>query len=147
MWKLVIEDDESKRTVGPLTRDDYTIGRQEGNTIRLSERNVSRSHGRIRRKRNGASKDVFVLGLGTGVSAAAIARYPVRSIEIADIESGSREAAQYFAQENRNILADPRVTFLVADGRNALLARKKSYDVILSDPSDTSPSRLRISVG
>ena len=34
-------------------------------------------------------KDVFVLGLGTGVSAAAIARYPVRSIDIADIESGS----------------------------------------------------------
>ncbi len=81
-------------------------------------------------------KDVFVLGLGTGVSAAAIARYPVRSIEIADIESGSREATKYFAPENRNILADPRVTFLVADGRNALLARKKTYDVILSDPSD-----------
>ncbi len=50
MWKLVIEDDEGKRTVVPLTRDDYTIGRQEGNTIRLTERNVSRSHGRIRRK-------------------------------------------------------------------------------------------------
>ncbi len=81
-------------------------------------------------------KDVFVLGLGTGVSAAAIARYPVRSIDIADIESGSREATRFFAQENRNILADPRVTFLVADGRNALLARKKTYDVILSDPSD-----------
>jgi len=62
MWKLVIEDDEGKRTVVPLTRDDYTIGRQEGNTIRLTERNVSRSHGRIRRKGarpggNGASKD------------------------------------------------------------------------------------------
>ncbi len=81
-------------------------------------------------------KDVFVLGLGTGVSAAAIARYPVRSIEIADIESGSREATTFFAAENRNILADPRVKFLVADGRNALLARKKTYDVILSDPSD-----------
>jgi spermidine synthase len=81
-------------------------------------------------------RDIFVLGLGTGVSAAAIARYPVRSIEIADIESGSREATRHFAAENRNILADPRVTFLVADGRNALLARKKTYDVILSDPSD-----------
>ena len=81
-------------------------------------------------------KDVFVLGLGTGVSAAAIARYPVRSIDIADIESGSREATKLFAAENRNILADPRVKFLVADGRNALLARKKTYDVILSDPSD-----------
>ena len=55
MWKLVIEDDEGKRTVVPLTRDDYTIGRQEGNTIRLTERNVSREHGRIKRKRpNGA---------------------------------------------------------------------------------------------
>jgi spermidine synthase len=81
-------------------------------------------------------KDVFVLGLGTGVSAAAIARYPVRSIEIADIEAGARNATRLFAAENRNILADPRVRFLVADGRNALLARKKRYDVILSDPSD-----------
>jgi pSer/pThr/pTyr-binding forkhead associated (FHA) protein len=72
MWKLVIEDDEGKRTVVPLTRDDYTIGRQEGNTIRLTERNVSREHGRIQRKRNGAppappsaanghGKDNFVL--------------------------------------------------------------------------------------
>lgn len=71
MWKLVIEDDEGKRTVVPLTRDDYTIGRQEGNTIRLTERNVSREHGRIRRRRsngNGAppgpsarERDLFVL--------------------------------------------------------------------------------------
>ncbi len=64
MWKLVIEDDEGKRTVVPLSRDDYTIGRQEGNTIRLTERNVSREHSRIRRKRaggNGVAKDVFLV--------------------------------------------------------------------------------------
>ncbi len=54
MWKLVIEDDESKRTSVPLTRDDYTIGRKEGNTIRLTERNVSREHAKIR-KSNGAA--------------------------------------------------------------------------------------------
>jgi len=53
MWKLVIEDDESKRTSVPLTRDDYTIGRKEGNTIRLTERNVSREHAKIH-KANGA---------------------------------------------------------------------------------------------
>jgi ABC transport system ATP-binding/permease protein len=62
MWKLVIEDDEGKRTVVPLSREDYTIGRQEGNTIRLTERNVSRQHSRIRRKRaNGAGSDSFVI--------------------------------------------------------------------------------------
>src|SRR5579871_4446690 len=53
MWKLVIEDDEGKRTVVPLTRDDYTIGRKEGNTIRLTERNVSREHCKLH-KSNGA---------------------------------------------------------------------------------------------
>jgi pSer/pThr/pTyr-binding forkhead associated (FHA) protein len=54
MWKLVIEDDEGKRTVVPLTRDDYTIGRKEGNTIRLTERNVSRDHCKLH-KANGAA--------------------------------------------------------------------------------------------
>src|SRR5712671_2860187 len=51
MWKLVIEDDEGKRTVVPLTRDDYTIGRKEGNTIRLTERNVSREHAKLRKQK------------------------------------------------------------------------------------------------
>lgn len=50
MWKLVIEDDEGKRTVVPLTRDDYTIGRREGNTIRLTERNISRDHVKLVKK-------------------------------------------------------------------------------------------------
>ena len=61
MWKLVIEDDEGKSTVVPLSREDYTIGRQEGNTIRLTERNVSRTHGRVRRTRNANGSGGFVL--------------------------------------------------------------------------------------
>jgi pSer/pThr/pTyr-binding forkhead associated (FHA) protein len=54
MWKLAIEDDEGKQTVVPLTRDEYTIGRKDGNTIRLTERNVSRDHARLYKK-NGSS--------------------------------------------------------------------------------------------
>ncbi len=50
MWKLVIEDDEGKRTVVPLARTEYTIGRREGSSIRLTERNVSRGHARLWRK-------------------------------------------------------------------------------------------------
>src|SRR5579862_6706433 len=49
MFKLVIQDDEGKTTVVPLIRDEITIGRKEGNTIRLTERNVSRRHARILR--------------------------------------------------------------------------------------------------
>nr|MDQ3037758.1 FHA domain-containing protein [Myxococcota bacterium] len=53
MYKLVIADDEGKTTVVPLVRDEITIGRKEGNTIRLTERNVSRRHAKLR-KGNGA---------------------------------------------------------------------------------------------
>lgn len=53
MYKLVISDDEGKTTVVPLVRDEITIGRKEGNTIRLTERNVSRRHAKLT-KANGA---------------------------------------------------------------------------------------------
>ncbi|MBI2372984.1 MAG: FHA domain-containing protein [Deltaproteobacteria bacterium] len=53
VFKLIIEDDEGKTTVVPLSRGELSIGRMEGNTIRLMERNVSRRHARLVRE-NGA---------------------------------------------------------------------------------------------
>src|SRR5262249_8579974 len=50
MWKLTIEDDEGKRTPLPLFRDEYTVGRSEENTIRLTERNISRKHACLQRR-------------------------------------------------------------------------------------------------
>jgi ABC transport system ATP-binding/permease protein len=49
LLKLIIEDDEGKTTIYPLADDDVSIGRREGNTIRLMERNVSRRHARLSR--------------------------------------------------------------------------------------------------
>ncbi len=48
--KLIIEDDEGRKTVVPFVRDEITIGRMEGNTIRLTERNVSRRHAKLLRQ-------------------------------------------------------------------------------------------------
>jgi pSer/pThr/pTyr-binding forkhead associated (FHA) protein len=61
MFKLVIQDDEGKTTVVPLVRDEITIGRKEGNTIRLTERNVSRRHARIVR----SASEVTIEDLGS----------------------------------------------------------------------------------
>jgi len=47
MLRLVISDDRGAKTIVPLVRDEITIGRAENNTIRLTERNVSRSHAQI----------------------------------------------------------------------------------------------------
>ncbi len=52
MYKLIIEDDDGKTTEVPIIRDEITVGRKEGNTIRLTERNVSRRHARITRQNN-----------------------------------------------------------------------------------------------
>src|SRR5688572_10959322 len=47
MWKLTIQDDQATKTVVHLVRDEYTLGRDEGNAVRLTERNISRKHARL----------------------------------------------------------------------------------------------------
>ncbi len=65
MFNLVIQDDEGKTTIVPLVRDEITIGRKEGNTIRLTERNVSRRHARI--VRNNGEVTIEDLGSYNGI--------------------------------------------------------------------------------
>ncbi|MGB0588844.1 MAG: FHA domain-containing protein [Myxococcota bacterium] len=59
MYRLEIRDDEGRSTVVPLerlSREEVTIGRKEGNSIRLTERNVSRQHAKLVRR----DSDVFI---------------------------------------------------------------------------------------
>src|SRR5262245_25384494 len=65
MFKVVIQDDEGKTTVVPLIRTELTTGRKEGNTIRLTERNVSRRHARI--LRNNGEVQIEDLGSYNGI--------------------------------------------------------------------------------
>ncbi len=48
--KLLIKDDSGKTTTVNMARDEITIGRKDGNTIRLTEKNVSRTHARFLKK-------------------------------------------------------------------------------------------------
>jgi len=48
--KLIIEDGEGRTTVVPVARAEITIGRQAGNTILLTDRNISRRHARLVRE-------------------------------------------------------------------------------------------------
>ena len=52
MYKLVIKDDEGNKTVIAFYRQEITIGRKEGNTIRLTEQNVSRTHAILTKANN-----------------------------------------------------------------------------------------------
>lgn len=64
MWKLFIDDDQAKRTIVDLVRDEYSIGRADDNSVRLTERNISRHHARLRR--NGTTWVLTDLGSYNG---------------------------------------------------------------------------------
>ncbi|WP_437586955.1 FHA domain-containing protein [Sorangium sp. So ce1000] len=53
MWKLTIEDDEGKQTGLPLAHEEYSLGRGESNSIRLTDRNVSRTHATLAKNSQG----------------------------------------------------------------------------------------------
>lgn len=80
---------------------------------------------------------VLVIGLGSGVTAGAVAQHPVvREVDVAELEPAVVDASTFFARENRGVLRDPRVTLLTGDGRTILLASSKRYDIIASEPSN-----------
>jgi hypothetical protein len=51
--RLIIEDEEGATTIVPLGEEEVTIGREPGNTIQLTEQNVSRQHARLTQGQDG----------------------------------------------------------------------------------------------
>jgi len=83
--------------------------------------------------RPGARK-VLHIGLGSGSTAYAVSLHPVEEIRVAEISPGiARQARENFGSINHGVLADPRVTVTIADGRNFVLASPRAFDLILSD--------------
>jgi spermidine synthase len=81
-------------------------------------------------------EDVLLIGLGSGSTAGATLRHPLRALEVVEIEAAVVTASQYFDDVNHRPLEDPRTEVIINDGRNYLLVTPKTYDVILSQPSN-----------
>ena len=78
----------------------------------------------------------LVIGLGTGRSAAVPALLGYQQIDVAEIAPGIVEAARtHFAGVNRGVLDRPGVELLLEDGRNALLLRSSTYDLVTMEVS------------
>jgi len=81
-------------------------------------------------------RSALVIGLASGISVGAAGVYPLKRIDCAEIEPAMVEACRFFEEENRGILDDPRVNIIVEDGRNHLALTDRTYDVIISEPSN-----------
>ena len=79
---------------------------------------------------------VLVVGFGAGVTAGSFVTHPtVERIVICEIEPMiPKMVGPYFAQQNYNLLEDPRVQIVYDDARHYLLTTEEKFDVITSDP-------------
>jgi len=82
------------------------------------------------------SKEIFVLGLGSGITAGALLAHPVAHVTVAENCAPVVRASSFFAKWNRNPLADPRVRVRNEDARTVLKLSGQKYDVIINEPSN-----------
>src|SRR3954469_4191907 len=83
--KLIIEDDEGRKTIVPFSRDEISIGRLEGNTIRLTERNVSRRHARLIRQSDAILIEDLGSYNGVRVNGEKVDRTAIRAGDVIEI--------------------------------------------------------------
>ncbi|MEI7534661.1 MAG: fused MFS/spermidine synthase [Verrucomicrobiae bacterium] len=82
------------------------------------------------------AKDVFVLGLGSGITAGAVLAYPVNQVVVAENCAPVVRAARLFGDWNRQVVNHPKVRVEMEDARTVLKLHPQLYDVIITEPSN-----------
>ncbi len=77
---------------------------------------------------------VFLLGLGTGITAGTALRHPVDRLLVCEIAPDViTAAAAFFNAASGGLFTDPRASVRACDARNHLLGTAERYDVIIAD--------------
>jgi pSer/pThr/pTyr-binding forkhead associated (FHA) protein len=138
--KLVIEDNERKQTVIPvLEGKELSIGRVEGNTIRLTQRDVSPRHAILGCKAEACWIEDLHSDNGVRVGGKPIAqRRALRDDEIVEIG----EYKLFVTHRDRTVLPPAPASRLVAGKRAFVLdrspiaiGRARDNDIVLDHPS------------
>jgi len=82
------------------------------------------------------SKEVFVLGMGSGISAGTTLGYPIDHVTVADNCEPVLRAVALFNEWNHGVLTNSRTRLYREDARTVLKLNPQKYDVIISEPSN-----------
>ena len=105
----------------------YTLG---GTGALASERNQTL----IPMMTHPAPRDVFYLGMGTGITAGAALLFPVDRVVVCELlPEVVQLAPRWFGPWSEGLFSDPRVEIHAEDGRNCLRRSQDTYDLIISD--------------
>ena len=75
-------------------------------------------------------KTCLVVGFGMGSTVYGCSQHPLDRLDVVELLSTERRTAKYFEHINHGVIDDPKVNFIVGDGRNYILATPERYDVI-----------------
>lgn len=81
-------------------------------------------------------KNVFLVGLGSGVTAGSALTHPVDEVLCLEISKDVIEAAKFFNDVNGNCLTNDKLKIIVEDAQTYLKSVNKKFDVIISEPSN-----------
>ncbi len=84
-----------------------------------------------------APKEIAVIGFGSGQTVVGLLSVPgVTEVRCAELEPAVLEAKKFFAPYSEGYLEDPRLTVVIEDGRRFILGSSKTFDIIVSEPSN-----------
>ncbi len=81
-------------------------------------------------------ENVLVLGLASGITTGEALHYPLKNLDTIEINQQVVKASDFFIPWNNNVLSDPRTRLIVQDGRAHLALSNRTYDIIISEPSN-----------
>ena len=92
-------------------------------------------------------REILVIGFGCGLTSGSLLLYnEVTGLDGVEISKGILGPAKtYFNAASNNVFADPRLHFIVQDGKNYVRMTDKKYDVIYASPS--FPQANQVSAG
>lgn len=85
------------------------------------------------------ARDVFILGLGSGMTVGSVLTHPVERVDCVEISRAVAQAAHTFGDLNGRPFEDPRMRLVIDDGKAFLAASAatgRKYDVIISEPTN-----------
>lgn len=84
-----------------------------------------------------APENVFILGLGSGITTAEVLKYPsVREVVTAELAAEVFTASRKFAVDNGSFWKNPKHRMVIEDGKTFLMVSRQKFDVIAMEPTN-----------
>lgn len=93
-----------------------------------------KSQGRLGLLLHGDPKSVAFIGVATAIGVSSVEEFPsIQRVVAMELIPGVLQVVDEFRAKNNDVLKDPRVETILADGRNHLYGSPERFDVVIGD--------------